>query len=61
VLTRWTPVKNLTFSGEVQWFHLDQNMSGSATFAATSPKPTALYEFKDQNAVSLQVRAQRNF
>ena len=27
--TRWTPVKNLTFSGEVQWFHLDQKMSGS--------------------------------
>jgi hypothetical protein len=61
VLTRWTPVKNLTFSGEVQWFHLDQKMSGSSIFAATAPKPTALYEFKDQNAVSLQVRAQRNF
>src|SRR5262245_7561598 len=25
---RWTPVKNLTFTGEVQWFHLDQKMSG---------------------------------
>jgi hypothetical protein len=61
VLTRWTPVKNLTFSGEVQWFHLDQKMTGSSTFAATSPKPTALYEFKDQNTVLLQLRAQRNF
>jgi len=61
VITRWTPVKNLTFSAEVQWVHLDQKMSGSSTFAATAPKPTTLYEFKDQNTVSLQVRAQRNF
>src|SRR3954452_2815890 len=61
VVTRWTPVKNLTFSGEVQWFHLDQKMSGSSVFAASSPKPTALYEFKDQNTVLLQLRAQRNF
>ena len=61
VVTRWTPVKNLTFSGEVQWFHLDQKMSGSSTFTATAPKPAALYEFKDQNTVLLQLRAQRNF
>lgn len=61
VVTRWTPVKNLTFSGEVQWFHLDQKMSGSSTFAATAPKPTTLYEFKDQDTFLLQVRAQRNF
>ena len=60
-VTRWTPVKNLTFSAEVDWFHLDQKMSGSSVFTATSPKPTALYEFKDQNTVLLQVRAQRNF
>jgi hypothetical protein len=61
VITRWTPVKNLTFSGEVQWFHLDQKMSGSSVFTATAPKPSALYEFKDQNTVLLQLRAQRNF
>ena len=61
VVTRWTPVKGLTFSGEVQWFHLDQKMSGSSTFTATAPKPTALYQFKDQDTVLLQVRAQRNF
>jgi hypothetical protein len=61
LVTRWVPVKNLTFSAEVQWFHLDQKMSGSSVFTATAPKPTALYEFKDQNAVHLQVRAQRNF
>jgi hypothetical protein len=61
LITRWTPVKNLTFSGEVQWFHLDQKMSGSSVFTASAPKPNALYEFKDQDTVLLQVRAQRNF
>jgi hypothetical protein len=61
VNTRWTPVKNLTFTAEVQWFHLDQKMSGSSVFAATAPKPTALYEFKNQDTFLLQVRAQRNF
>ncbi len=61
VITRWAPVKNLTFSAEVQWFHLDQKMSGSSVFTAAVPKPAALYEFKDQNTVLLQLRAQRNF
>ena len=61
VVTRWTPVTGLTFSAEAQWVHLDQKMSGSSVFTATAPKPNALYEFKDQNTVLLQVRAQRNF
>ena len=61
VVTRWTPVKNLTFSAEVGAFFLDQKMSGCSVFAATAPKPTALYEFKDQSTVFLNVRAQRNF
>jgi porin-like protein len=61
LLTRWTPVKNLTFSAEVQWFHLDQNFTGTAVLTPTAPKPTATYEFKDQDTVFLQVRAQRNF
>jgi len=61
VVTRWTPVKGLTFSAEVVWTHLDQKMSGSSVFTATAPKPNALYEFRDQDAVHLQVRAQRNF
>ena len=30
-------------------------------FTATAPKPAALYEFKDQDTVLLQFRAQRNF
>jgi hypothetical protein len=61
IVTRWVPVKNLTFSAEVQWFHLDQKFTGTATLAAAAPKPTTVYEFKDQNAVQLQLRAQRNF
>ncbi len=60
-VTRWTPVKNLTFSAEFQWLHLDQKMSGSSTFAASAPKPNTLYEFKDQDTFLMQVRAQRNF
>jgi porin-like protein len=63
VVTRWTPVKNLTFSVEAMWFHLDQKMTGTMTASpgTTSPKPTAAYEFKDQDTVSLNVRVQRNF
>jgi hypothetical protein len=65
VVTRWTPVKNLTFSAEVQWFHLDQKFTGTAALTPSAPKPGvaqgARYEFKDQDAVQLQVRVQRNF
>ena len=61
VVTRWTPVKNLTFSAEVMWFHLNQNFSGAALITPSAPKPVAVYEFKDQNTVALNVRVQRNF
>ncbi|MFL6826677.1 MAG: porin, partial [Bradyrhizobium sp.] len=59
--TRWTPVKNLTFSAEVGAFFLDQKMSGVAVLTPSAPKPTAVYEFRDQSTVYLNVRAQRNF
>jgi Porin subfamily len=61
VVTRWTPVKNLTFSAEVQWFQLDQKFAGASTLTPTAPKPTAVYEYNDQDTVLPQVRAQRNF
>jgi hypothetical protein len=61
VVTRWTPVKNLTFSAEVMWFHLDQKYTGAATMGPSAPKPTTVYEFKDQDTVALNVRVQRNF
>ena len=61
VVTRWTPVKNLTFSAEVSYFHLDQKFSGTAVLAPSAPKPTTVYEFKDQDTAALNVRVQRNF
>jgi hypothetical protein len=61
-ITRWTPVKNLTFSGDVTFTHLDQKMAGTISAAsATIGKPAAVYELKDQNTVLLLLRAQRNW
>jgi len=61
VVTRWTPVKNLTFSAEVGAFFLDQKFTGAIASTPPAPKPTTVYEFKDQSTVFLNVRAQRNF
>jgi hypothetical protein len=65
-VTRWTPVKNLTFSAEVLWMGLDQRYTGAVATAGGpgAPKPGGVgtfYELKDQNTVSLNVRVQRNF
>jgi hypothetical protein len=60
-VTRWTPVKNLTFSAEVLYFRLDQKFTGTSVLTPSAPKPTAIYEYKDQNTVALNVRVQRNF
>lgn len=63
--TSWTPVKNLTFTGEVAYMMLDQKFAGGST--VTLPlqsgvaKPAAVYELKDQNSLVLLLRAQRNF
>ena len=62
LVTRWTPVKNLAFIADLTYQHLDQNMTGTATFGSAGiGKPTAVYAFKDQDAVSLLLRAQRNW
>jgi len=61
-ITRWTPVKNLTFSGEVFYSWLDQNFNGVAALSPASlRKPLANYEFKDQGTWTFSVRAQRTF
>jgi hypothetical protein len=61
-ITRWTPVKNLTFSGDVTYTHLDQKMAGTVVASSGSiGKPVAVYELKDQNTLLLLLRAQRNF
>ncbi|WP_316180889.1 MULTISPECIES: porin [unclassified Bradyrhizobium] len=64
LITRWTPVKNLTFSADVAWTNLDQKYSGNIAYpgSATVAKPAGVtYQLKDQNSVSLLLRAQRNF
>jgi hypothetical protein len=63
VITRWTPVKNLTFSADFTYSHLDQKYSGVITTPALTSvaKPAAAYELKDQDTYSLLVRAQRNW
>jgi hypothetical protein len=62
VVTRWTPVKNLTFSAEALWTHLHDGFSGvSGLFSPGAPQPVQNWAFKDQNTVSFNVRAQRNF
>lgn len=63
--TSWTPVKNLTFTGELAYMMLDQKYASGST--VTLPlqsgiaKPPAVYELKDQNSLVLLLRAQRNF
>ena len=63
VNTVWTPVKNLSFTADLSYSHLDQKYSGTFTAPAIAgfAKPAAVYEFKDQNSLSLLLRAQRNF
>ena len=61
-VTRWTPVPNLTFSAEAIWTHLNTAMSGFTTGASVgAPLPSQPYDFKNQDTVSFNVRAQRNF
>ena len=62
-VTRWTPVKNLTFSGEVMYTALDQQYAGVINLPAVAAlsKPGAPYELKDQSTWTFLARAQRNF
>jgi hypothetical protein len=63
LITRWTPVKGLTFSADVTYSHLDQKHSGGFVLPAQTAiaKPAAVYEAKDQNTIQMLLRAQRNF
>jgi hypothetical protein len=63
VNTVWTPVKNLAFTADLSWSRLDQKYSGAINSPgiATAAKPAAVYELKDQNSVTMMLRAQRNF
>jgi len=61
--TQWTPVKNLTFTADLTYTHLDQKYAGTITYPGSAGigKPGALYELKDQNTLLLLLRAQRNW
>jgi porin-like protein len=65
--TRWTPVKNLTFSSEVLYAYLHTDMSGGAIGTPSSAFPVQAgtaaspYIFGDKGTVSVNFRAQRNF
>ena len=63
LITSWTPVKNLTFSADFTYVHLDQKYAGTVTAAASSSigKPAAVYSLADQDAYILLLRAQRNW
>src|SRR5262249_1759662 len=62
LVTRWTPVKGLTFSGHFTWSHIAQNNAG-LIFAANSSlaKPGAFYELKNEDNALFLLRAQRNW
>jgi hypothetical protein len=59
----WTPVKNLAFTADVNGTHLDQKYSGTILSPGIPAvaKPAARYELKDQDAINVLLRAQRNF
>ena len=62
--TAWTPVQNLTFSGEVMYSFIDQKDSGSITPAASPVgfKPGGVaYEAKDQGIWSGNLRVRRTW
>jgi len=60
-ITRWTPVKNLTFSADFTWSHLNQNMTGVVVLANSNGQPAGAYAFANQNTYNALFRAQRNF
>ncbi|TXJ25055.1 MAG: porin [Afipia sp.] len=62
--TAWTPVQNLTFSGEVMYTNLDQSMSGVVAAAAGAMgtfKPAGNYNYADQGIWSGNLRVRRTW
>ncbi|MFO1108399.1 MAG: porin [Bradyrhizobium sp.] len=62
-ITRWTPVKNLTFSADFVYTRLDQKYAGvtGAGANAVVAKPVGAYELRDQDTYQMLIRAQRNW
>jgi hypothetical protein len=61
IITRWTPVKNLTFSADFTYQHLGQNMTGVGVIGLTNAQPGGLYTFSNLDTYQVLLRAQRNF
>ncbi len=63
--TAWTPVTNLTFSGEFLYTMLDQNNTGSVVATAANGiggfKPAGAYDYKDQGIFSGNLRVRRTW
>jgi porin-like protein len=63
--TRWTPVKNLTFSSEVLYSYLTTNMKGQASGTTSSSFPVAggnqIWQYGNVGTVNVNLRVQRNF
>jgi hypothetical protein len=59
----WTPVKNLTFSTEVMYTNLMQNMVGQAYMnpSATSGRNSGIYDFANQGTIGGYFRVERQF
>jgi len=58
-VTRWTPVKNLTFSAEYVYSHLAQNNTG--TIVTSGSYGTGAYVIGNQDTHQVLLRAQRNW
>ena len=66
VVTRWTPVKNLTFSAEALYSYLKTNMSGFASGTTSSSFPVvggtqATWQYGNVGTASVNLRVQRTF
>ena len=53
----------MTFSADLTYTHIDQKYAGTVVAAQSSAigKPAGVYELKDQDTLTLLLRAQRNF
>jgi Porin subfamily len=64
--TRWTPVKNLTFSNDILYAYLKTNMTGIATGTPSVAFPVvggplATFQYGNVGTLSVNFRVQRNF
>ena len=64
--TRWTPVKNLTFSNDILYTYLKTNMTGIATGTPSVAFPVpggtaAAWQYGNVGTLSVNFRVQRNF